>query len=160
MSYQAANPAASPAVSLGSRRGAIIERRGRAIGVNVRSAVDRLKPVREWASCGIQALPLVRPIERVCGGICRVCIRSQSGHCFRVLPAPCGTASLCFVFIALRVLVPPRRAPPRKRSLALGSRTLRLAPPRCDPDRNGNSNNGDNHVLQPRDSDGLHRFRR
>lgn len=107
MSHQAANPAASPAVSFDSRTGATIDLLRRTVGLSTRSAIDRLKPVRDRALFPTQALPVVRPNRRVCGGIRRVRIPSLSGHCFRVLPAPCGTTSLCFGFAALGVLVPP-----------------------------------------------------
>jgi len=29
------------------------------------------------------------------------------GHCFGAKPAPCGSASFCFGYAALRVMVPP-----------------------------------------------------
>ena len=39
--------------------------------------------------------------------ICRYVSRLLLGHCFGAIPAPGGTAPLCFGFAALRVMVPP-----------------------------------------------------
>jgi hypothetical protein len=39
--------------------------------------------------------------------VCRYASRLLLGHCFGAIPAPCGTALLCFGFAALRVMVPP-----------------------------------------------------
>lgn len=65
-------------------------------------------------------------------------------HRFGPIRRPGGTAPLCFAFTtpshkerasgtpafsALRVLVPPQGAPPKKARLGLGSRALREAPP-------------------------------
>ena len=41
----------------------------------------------------------------VCVG--RYVSRLLLGHCFEAIPAPGGTASLCFGYAALRVMVPP-----------------------------------------------------
>jgi len=38
---------------------------------------------------------------------CRYVSRLFLGHCFATIPAPGGTASLCFGYAALRVMVPP-----------------------------------------------------
>jgi hypothetical protein len=40
-------------------------------------------------------------------GVCRYVSRLLLGHCFGAFPAPGGTAPLCFGFAALRVMVPP-----------------------------------------------------
>jgi hypothetical protein len=44
-----------------------------------------------------------------CGpvSVCRYVSRLLLSHCFGVIPAPGGTASLCFGYAALRVMVPP-----------------------------------------------------
>ena len=42
---------------------------------------------------------------RVC--VCRYVSRLLFGHCFGAIPAPGGTAPLCFGFAARRVMVPP-----------------------------------------------------
>ncbi|MGC2661069.1 MAG: hypothetical protein WA324_24200 [Bryobacteraceae bacterium] len=39
--------------------------------------------------------------------VCRYVSRLSLGHCFGAIPAPGGTASLCFGYAALRVMVPP-----------------------------------------------------
>jgi hypothetical protein len=39
--------------------------------------------------------------------VCRYVSRLVLGHCFGACPAPSGTASFCFGFAALRVMVPP-----------------------------------------------------
>jgi len=39
--------------------------------------------------------------------VCRHVSRLLLGHCFGAIPAPGGTASLCFGYAALRVMVPP-----------------------------------------------------
>ena len=43
------------------------------------------------------------------GSVCvwRYVSRFLLGHCFGAIPAPGGTASLCFGYAALRVMVPP-----------------------------------------------------
>jgi hypothetical protein len=43
------------------------------------------------------------------GPVCvfRYVSRLLLGHCFGAIPAPGGTASLCFGYAALRVMVPP-----------------------------------------------------
>ena len=38
---------------------------------------------------------------------CRYVSRFLLGHCFGAIPAPGGTAPLCFGYAALRVMVPP-----------------------------------------------------
>jgi hypothetical protein len=76
--------------------------------------------------------------------------RPLLGHCFGAIPAPCGTASFCFGCAALSGsrFLPEQvckrgqerrtnffRAPPRKHSLALGSRAHSLGFAMCDPSR-------------------------
>jgi hypothetical protein len=39
--------------------------------------------------------------------VCRYASRLLLGHCFGAIPAPGGTAPLCFGYAALRVMVPP-----------------------------------------------------
>jgi hypothetical protein len=39
--------------------------------------------------------------------VCRYVSRFLLGHCFGAIPAPGGTAPLCFGYAALRVMVPP-----------------------------------------------------
>ena len=39
--------------------------------------------------------------------VCRHVSRLLLGHCFGAIPAPGGTAPLCFGYAALRVMVPP-----------------------------------------------------
>ena len=39
--------------------------------------------------------------------VCRYVSRLLLGHCFGAIPAPGGTAPLCFSYAALRVMVPP-----------------------------------------------------
>jgi hypothetical protein len=40
-------------------------------------------------------------------GISRLVSRRLLGHGFGAYPAPCGSASFCFGYAALRVMVPP-----------------------------------------------------
>ena len=39
--------------------------------------------------------------------VCRYVSRLLLGHCFGAIPAPGGTAPLCFGYAALQVMVPP-----------------------------------------------------
>jgi hypothetical protein len=39
--------------------------------------------------------------------VCRYVSRLLLGHCYGAIPAPGGTAPLCFGYAALRVMVPP-----------------------------------------------------
>jgi hypothetical protein len=39
--------------------------------------------------------------------VCRYVSRLLLGHCFGAIPAPCGTASLCFGYAVFQVMVPP-----------------------------------------------------
>jgi hypothetical protein len=41
------------------------------------------------------------------GGISRLVSRRLLGHGLGAYPAPCGSASFCFGYAALRVMVPP-----------------------------------------------------
>jgi hypothetical protein len=76
--------------------------------------------------------------------------RPLLGHCFGAKPAPSGSASFCFGYAALSGsrFLPKQvckrgkerrtnffRAPPRKHSLALGSRAHSLGFAMCDPSR-------------------------
>ena len=84
--------------------------------------------------------------------ICRYVSRLMLGHRFGVLPAPGGTRSSASHSAPLRDLGSSRnkfashgkrrranffRAPPRKQTFGLGSRTHSLGFTRCDPSNNG-----------------------
>ncbi len=84
--------------------------------------------------------------------VCRYVSRLILGHRFGVLPAPGGTRSSASHFAPLRGLGSSQnkfahdgkkrranffRAPPRKQTFALGSRTHSLGFAQCDPSNNG-----------------------
>ena len=76
-----------------------------------------------------------------------------SGSRFGAFPAPCGTASFCFLGTSQNKFESHGkerrsnffRAPPRKHSLALGSRAHSLASPSVTRAGYGKFNNGDHH---------------
>jgi hypothetical protein len=106
MSKLAANPAASPSLSLRTAETAtpsVIARNSGAelpshwIGLS-RSSASAIAPDFFSQSSDENFGP-------VC--VCRYVSRLLLGHCFGAFPAPGGTAPLCFGYAALRVMVPP-----------------------------------------------------
>jgi hypothetical protein len=106
MSILAAKPAASPSLSLRTADTAIsrqmtpnsvAELPSHWIGLS-HSSASAIAP----AFCGQSTGENFGP---VC--VCRYVSRLLLGHCFEAIPAPGGTAPLCFGFAALRVMVPP-----------------------------------------------------
>jgi hypothetical protein len=106
MSRLAANSAASPSVSLRALQTANPGQTPRESGENSssflsgrgRSNGDAIAP--EFCS---------QCTDKNFGSMCvrRYVSRLLLGHCFGAIPAPGGTAPLCFGFAALRVMVPP-----------------------------------------------------
>ena len=106
MSILAANSAASPSLSLRTLETANLWQTAQESGENSLSFLGVLK-----CSNG-SAIALDFCIQStdenfgpVC--VCRYVSRLSLGHCFGAIPAPGGTASLCFGYAALRVMVPP-----------------------------------------------------
>ena len=106
MSRLAANPAASPSLSLRTAETAtssLVSRRSGAdlpsdwIGLG-RSSASAIVPDL-WSQGTDENFVPVR--------VCRYVSHLLLGHCFGAFPAPGGTAPLCFGFAALRVMVPP-----------------------------------------------------
>lgn len=106
MSTLAANPAASPSLSLLSLETAnpcqtareCAENRLSFLGGQRRSNGSAI--VREVCSQSTH-----ENFDLMC--VCRYVSRLLLGHCFGANPAPGGTAPLCFGYAALRVMVPP-----------------------------------------------------
>ena len=106
MSRLAANPAASPSLSLRTVDTAISRPMTPNSGAELPS---------DWFALGRSSASAIAPDFRsqstdenfgpVC--VCRYVSRLLLGHCFGAFPAPCGTAPLCFGFAALWVMVPP-----------------------------------------------------
>jgi hypothetical protein len=105
MSNLAANPAATPLVSLNSawKRSASPLRRNH--GVELPS----LCGVGSSNEAVVLANFLAQNADDDFGpeGISRLVSRRLLGHGFGAYPAPCGSASFCFGYAALRVMVPP-----------------------------------------------------
>ena len=106
MSRLAANPAASPSLSLRTVDTAISRPMTPNSGAELPS--DR-------AGLGRSSAFAIAPdfcsqstdenFGQVC--VCRSVSRLLLGHCFGAIPSPGGTAPLCFGFAALRVMAPP-----------------------------------------------------
>ena len=106
MSTLAANSAASPSLSLSALGTANPWQTARESGENSLSFLDGLR-----RSNGSAIAPdfCSQSTGENCGsvGVCRYVSRLLLGHCFGAIPAPGGTAPLCFGYAALRVMVPP-----------------------------------------------------
>jgi hypothetical protein len=105
MSNLAANPAATPFVSLNSawKRSASLLRR------NDGGELPWLCGVGSSDEAVVLANFLAQSADDDFGpeGISRLVSRRLLGHGFGAYPAPCGSASFCFGYAALRVMVPP-----------------------------------------------------
>ena len=106
MSTHAANPAASPSLSLRALETANPWRTARESDENSLSFLGEQS--RSNASAIVLDFCSQSTDENfgpVC--VCRYVSRLLLGHCFGAIPAPGGTAPLCFGYAALRVMVPP-----------------------------------------------------
>ena len=106
MSTLAANSAASPSLSLRTLETANPGQTVRETGENCLSFLGRRS--RSNASA-IASDFCSQATDENCGpvGVCRYVSRLLLGHRFGAIPAPGGTAPLCFGYAALRVMVPP-----------------------------------------------------
>ena len=154
MSFLAANPAGFSHLSPGLVERAIAD-------LSTRNDGGELRP-----SCGGQACSNRAPItagfrsQRTDGNsalvrVCRYVSRLMLGHRFGVFPAPGGARSSASHSAPLRGLGSSQnkfandgkerranffRAPPRKQTFGLGSRTHSLGFAQCDPSNNGKFN--------------------
>jgi hypothetical protein len=105
MSNLAANPVATPLVSLKSawRRSASFLRRNDGVELPSLCGVGRSNEAVVLANFLAQSADDGFGPE----GISRLVSRRLLGHGFGAYPAPCGSASFCFGYAALRVMVPP-----------------------------------------------------
>jgi hypothetical protein len=106
MSRLAANSAASPSLSLRTLETANSGQTVRETGKNCLSFLGGQSRSNAsaiaWDFCSHATDENFGP---VC--VCRYVSRLLLGHCFGAIPAPGGTAPLCFGYAALRVMVPP-----------------------------------------------------
>jgi hypothetical protein len=106
MSTLAANSAASPSLSLIARETANPWQTARESGENSLPSLGGLR--RSNGSAIAPNFCSQSTDENFCPVcVCRYVSRLLLGHCFGAIPAPGGTASLCFGYAALRVMVPP-----------------------------------------------------
>ena len=105
MSNLAANPAATPFVSLNSawKRSASLLRRNDGVELPSLCVVGSSNEAVVLANFLAQSADDDFEPE----GISRLVSRRLLGHGFGAYPAPCGSASFCFGYAALRVMVPP-----------------------------------------------------
>ena len=106
MSTPAANPAASPSLSLWELETATYCQTARESGEN---CLSFLGGQRRSNGCAIVPDFCSQGTDENFGPmyVCRYVSRLLLGHCFGAIPAPGGTAPLCFGYAALRVMVPP-----------------------------------------------------
>ena len=106
MSTSAANPAASPSLSLLALETANSCQTAQESGENCPSF---LGGQRRSNGCAIVPDFCSQSTDENFGPmcVCRYVSRLLLGHCFGANPAPGGTAPLCFGYAALRVMVPP-----------------------------------------------------
>jgi hypothetical protein len=106
MSRLAANAAAKPSLSLRAIETTILGQPARESGENNLSFLGGQRRSNGSAIapdfCSQSTDENFGP---VC--VCRYVSRLLLGHCFGAIPAPDGTAPLCFSYAALRVMVPP-----------------------------------------------------
>ena len=106
MSTLAANSAASPSLSLMALETANAWQTARESGENSLSFLGGQKRSNGSAiASDFCSQSTDENFGPVC--ICRYASRLLLGHCFGAIPAPGGTAPLCFGYAALRVMVPP-----------------------------------------------------
>jgi hypothetical protein len=106
MSTLAANSAASPSLSLSARGTA---NPGQTARESDRNGVSFLGGQSRSNGSAIAPDFCSQSTDKNFGPVCvcRYVSRLLLGHCFGAIPAPGGTAPLCFGYAALRVMVPP-----------------------------------------------------
>ena len=106
MATLAANSAASPSLSLGALETANPCQTARE---SVENCLSFLGGQRRSKGCAIVPDFCSQSTDENFGPVCvwRYVSRFLLGHCFGAIPAPGGTAPLCFGSAALRVMVPP-----------------------------------------------------
>jgi hypothetical protein len=106
MSRLAANSAASPSLSLRALETANLGQTALNTGENCLSFLGGQSSPNASA---IASHFCSQATDENCGPVCvrRYVSRLLLGHCFGAIPAPVGTAPLCFGYAALRVMVPP-----------------------------------------------------
>lgn len=106
MSQYAANPVALPPLSPKSLCVAIARRDAHESGSDMPSLSGTVGSVRR---CAIRSIVQAGNADGAFGpeGFNHFVSRPLLGHGFGAYPAPCGTASFCFGYAALRVMVPP-----------------------------------------------------
>ena len=106
MSRLAANSAASPSVSLMTLQTANPGQTPRESGENSSSFLSGQRcSNRDAIAPDFCSQSTDENFGSMC--VCRYVSRLLLGHCFGAIPAPGGSAPLCFGFAALRVMVPP-----------------------------------------------------
>ena len=106
MSTLAANSAASPSLSLRALETANLGQTARKTGENCLSFLGGKRRSNESAIApDFCSQSTGENFGSVC--VCRYVSRLLLVHCFGATPAPGGTATLCFGYAALRVMVPP-----------------------------------------------------
>ena len=106
MSIPAANSAASPSLSLVALETASACQTARESGED---SLPFLGGQRRSKGSAIAPDFCSQSTDENFGPVCvwRYVSRFLLGHCFGAIPAPGGTAPLCFGYAALRVMVPP-----------------------------------------------------
>jgi hypothetical protein len=106
MATLAANSAASPSLSIMALKTANALQTPRESGED---SLSFLGGQRRSNGSAIAADFCSQSTDENFGPVCvwRYVSRFLLGHCFGAIPAPGGTAPLCFGFAALRVMVPP-----------------------------------------------------
>jgi hypothetical protein len=154
MSFLAANPADRHHLSP-----CLVERA--IAGLSTRNDGGELRPSSSGQACSNRtAMTAVFRSQRIDGnsalaGVCRYVSRLMLGHRFGVFPAPGSARSSASHSAPLRGLGSSQnkfandgkkrranffRAPPRKQTFGLGSRTHSLGFAQCDPSNNGKFN--------------------
>ena len=106
MATLAANSAALPSLSLRARETA---NPWQAAGESGENSLSFLGGLRRLNGSAIASDFCSQSTDENFGPmcVCRYVSRLLLGHCFGAIPAPGGTAPLCFGYAALRVMVPP-----------------------------------------------------
>ena len=154
MSFLAANPAGSPHLSPRLVERAIVD-------LSTRNDGGELRPSSGGQACSYRTGITVgfrsqrTDDNSALARVCRYVSRLMLGHRFGVLPSPGGTRSSASHSAPLRGLGSSQnkfandgkkrranffRAPPRKQTFGLGSRTHSLGFAQCDPSNNGKFN--------------------
>jgi len=109
MSRLAANSAASPSLSLRTLATASPGEMLRESGENCENCLSFLGGQSRSNGSAIASDFCSQSTDENFGPVCvcRYVSRLLLGHCFGAIPAPGGTAPLCFGYAALRVMVPP-----------------------------------------------------